>query len=221
MEQLKTVNVSMGLMVEQVTPKLLETVHRYAPSKKPELRLQQLVQSGELKIPFTTGLLLGIGESKPDRVETLQTIAQIHRQYGHIQEVILQPYSPGDREAMPGTAFNSQDLLQLVAIAREILPTDIAIQIPPNLIDEATLLACIAAGASDLGGIGPRDEVNPSYPHPIDTNLAAIISSAGWQLTPRLPVYPQYDEWLSDSLQVAVNYWRQVLCGKMRCMSEK
>lgn len=216
MEQLKAVNVSMGLMVEQVTPKLLETVHRHAPSKKPELRLQQLMQAGELQIPFTTGLLLGIGEAETDRLETLQAIAQIHHQFGHIQEVILQPYSPGSRETTPKSAFSSQDLLHTVAIARTILPADVAIQIPPNLIDsESLLLACLAAGASDLGGIGPRDEVNPDYPHPIDTKLAPLLSTANWHLVPRLPVYPQFDQWLSAPLQTAVSRWRQALTSTM------
>jgi FO synthase subunit 1 len=205
MQQLKQVNVSMGLMLEQLTPKLLETVHRNALSKSPELRLQQLQWAGALRIPFTTGLLLGIGESKSDRRETLEAIAQIHRQWGHIQEVILQPHSPGDRQSFNEPAFASKQLPDLIAEAKEILPETIAIQIPPNLIPESSiLLDCLAAGATDLGGIGPKDEVNPDYPHPHLQRLQEILASAGWKLVPRLPVYPHYYNWLSPQLQKAV-----------------
>lgn len=98
MAALKAVNVSMGLMLEQLTPKLLQSVHRHAPSKDPQLRLHQLEQGGELGIPFTTGLLLGIGEEPQDWAETLTAIAECHRRWGHIQEVILQPHSPGQQQ---------------------------------------------------------------------------------------------------------------------------
>ena len=209
MQSLKTVNVSMGLMLEQLTPELLKTVHRHAPSKQPNLRLQQLAQAGELQIPFTTGLLLGIGETDRDRWETLEAIAQIHRQYQHIQEVILQPYSPGQQEAWGGLAFSPEELVSLVAIARQILPADVAIQVPPNLIQNSTdLVACLAAGATDLGGISPHDEVNPNYPHLLDGKLENILGANGWQLVPRLPIYPQHDQWLAEPLRVLVQRWR-------------
>ena len=211
MTRLKTVNVSMGLMVEQITPNLLQTVHRHAPSKLPELRLQQLVQAGELQIPFTTGLLLGIGETEAERCETLEAIAHIHQRWGHIQEVILQPYSPGQTEAWAGDAFSPQQLLDTIARARNILPTDMTLQIPPNLVSRSQLLACLEAGASDLGGIGPHDEVNPDYPHPIDTELSDDLALAGWALVPRLPIYPQYDRWLSSNLRTVVERWREQL----------
>ncbi len=248
MAQLKMVNVSMGLMLEQLTPHLLETVHRHAPSKLPQVRLQQLEWAGELRIPFTTGLLLGIGESKQDWWESLEAIAQMHQRWGHIQEVILQPYSPGSTGNSPGyaPAFDSEQLPEVVAIAREILPLDITIQIPPNLVGATTgglerattgglerattgglerattgglerattgglpLLGCLEAGARDLGGIGPKDEVNPDYPHHHHQRLKDILESAGWDLVPRLPIYPQYDRWLSMELQTAVNQWRNV-----------
>jgi 7,8-didemethyl-8-hydroxy-5-deazariboflavin synthase len=211
MSRLKTVNVSMGLMVEQITPNLLQTVHRHAPSKLPELRLQQLIQAGELQIPFTTGLLLGIGETEAERCETLEAIAHIQQRWGHIQEVILQPYSPGRTEAWAGEAFSPQQLMDTIAIARKILPTDMTLQIPPNLVSRSQLLACLEAGASDLGGIGPRDEVNPHYPHPIDAELAASLATSGWTLVPRLPIYPQYDRWLSIKLRRVVDGWREQL----------
>jgi 7,8-didemethyl-8-hydroxy-5-deazariboflavin synthase len=206
MQRLKQVNVSMGLMLEQLTPKLLETVHRHAPSKVPALRLQQLEWAGSLRIPFTTGLLLGIGETEPDCLETLNAIANIHRRWGHIQEVILQPHSPGDRQSFIAPAFNSHQLPDLIAKARIVLPESIAIQIPPNLIPNASiLLDCLNAGVRDLGGIGPKDEVNPDYPHLNVLGLKTLLESAGWELVPRLPVYPQYYHWLPSQLQAAIS----------------
>lgn len=209
MAKLKEVNVSMGLMLEQLTPKLLQTVHRHAPSKVPELRRQQLEWAGQLKIPFTTGLLLGIGETEADWQETLTAIAKIYSVYGNIQEVILQPHSPGSQQSWAGSGFPLEKLPTVVAIAREILPSEIALQIPPNLVAEPPiLLACLEAGARDLGGIGPRDEVNPDYPHPHYQALAELLAASEWQLRRRLPVYPQYDQWLSPRLQAAVSQWR-------------
>jgi 7,8-didemethyl-8-hydroxy-5-deazariboflavin synthase len=208
MAQLKTVNVSMGLMLEQLTPNLLQTVHRYAPSKLPEVRLQQLDWAGELKIPFTTGLLLGIGETEADWLDTLEAIAQSHQRYGHIQEVILQPHSPGNAQSWQDEAFPLAKLAEVVAIARQILPHPIVLQVPPNLIPVAQLLDCLQAGATDLGGISPKDEVNPDYPHPHDAQLTATLATAGWHLIPRLPLYAHHDPWLSDALQVQVKQWR-------------
>jgi FO synthase subunit 1 len=212
MEQLKSVNVSMGLMLEQVTPSLLQTVHRHAPSKVPELRLQQLAWAGELGIPFTTGLLLGIGETMSDRVESLQAIAQIQQQWGHIQEVILQPHSPGQSQSWQGAMFGVEQLLAVIATARHILPDSIALQVPPNLVHQPdVLLACLEAGVRDLGGISPHDEVNPDYPHPHISGLRQILEPSGWQLATRLPVYPQYDETLPVHLQAKVRQWRSRL----------
>lgn len=207
MAQLKQVNVSMGLMLEQLNPNL--AVHRHAPSKVPALRQQQLEWAGKLGIPFTTGLLLGIGETPADWQETLCSIAAVHQRWGHIQEVILQPHSPGSQQSYIGEAFQLDRLPEVVRLSRDILPPDIALQIPPNLVETPeTLLACLQAGATDLGGIGPRDEVNPDYPHPYHQALADSISPFGWQLVQRLPVYPQYDNWLNDRLQTAVKQWR-------------
>jgi FO synthase subunit 1 len=202
MAYLKSVNFSMGLMWEQTTPKLLDTVHRHAPSKDPAVRLQQLIWAGELQIPFTTGLLLGIGENQQERIETLRAIARLQKEWGHIQEVILQPYCPGSRQINQEMGFDQAMLPNLVSIAREILPASITIQIPPNLLgDETVLLDCVKAGARDLGGICPLDEVNPDYHHSSVTSLKDFLARHGWQLIPRLPVYPQYDHWLSAKLQ--------------------
>lgn len=212
MAQLKPVNVSMGLMLEQTNPHL--EVHRHAPSKVPALRQQQLEWAGELGIPFTTGLLLGIGETPTDWQETLLAIARIHQRWGHIQEVILQPHSPGSQAGFSGEAFQLDRLPEVVQLSREILPPEIALQIPPNLVaTPAILLACLDAGATDLGGIGLRDEVNPDYPHPDHQALADFLALSGWHLVQRLPVYPQYDHRLGDRLQAGVKQWRSKIEG--------
>ncbi|MEG3438324.1 7,8-didemethyl-8-hydroxy-5-deazariboflavin synthase subunit CofG [Pannus brasiliensis CCIBt3594] len=190
MARLKTVNSSMGLMLEQVTPTLLDTVHRHAPSKVPKIRLEQLEFAGKLQIPFTTGLLLGIGESESDRDETLREIDRIHCRWGHIQEVILQPYNPGTRESWDKAAFDPRRLPELIQRARQILSADIVIQIPPNLVaDFRFLLDCLEAGARDLGGIGTIDEVNPDYAYLHPDILREKLAREGWTLVPRLPVY--------------------------------
>ncbi|BAY50989.1 hypothetical protein NIES2134_114290 [Thermostichus vulcanus NIES-2134] len=205
MTALKAVNVSMGLMLEQLTPKLLQSVHRHAPSKDPQLRLHQLEQAGELGIPFTTGLLLGIGEAPQDWAETLTAIAEGHRRWGHIQEVILQPHSPGQQQAERLPPFDLKQLPQVVQWARSLLPEDITIQIPANLVTEPEVFrACLEAGARDLGGIVPLDHVNPDYPH---TDLAVLkeqLQAWGWELVPRLPVYPQFVDWLPPPLKEKV-----------------
>ncbi|MEM9216671.1 MAG: 7,8-didemethyl-8-hydroxy-5-deazariboflavin synthase subunit CofG [Cyanobacteria bacterium P01_F01_bin.150] len=216
--QLKKVNVSMGLMVEQVTPALLQTVHRYAPSKVPGLRLQQLEWAGMLKIPFTTGLLLGIGETDKDWQDTLVAIASSHNRWGHIQEVILQPHSPGSHQVWQGEGFDLERLPEVVAMARSLLPRDITIQIPPNLIHRPQiLLAALDAGARDLGGLGPTDEVNPDYPHPTASSLQVILEPVGWHLEQRLPVYSKYHSWLSDVMMAKIEpHYRNMSDIRMR-----
>jgi 7,8-didemethyl-8-hydroxy-5-deazariboflavin synthase len=212
MAQLKQVNVSMGLMLEQVTPRLQSTVHRNAPSKDPALRLQQLEWAGELKIPFTTGLLLGLGETCEERQRTLEAIASSHLRWGHIQEAILQPYSPGQQEQWAGPGFELEQMAEIVAIAREILPDDITLQIPPNLVQSPQRLRdCLGAGARDLGGIVPHDHVNPDYGHTALHQLETQLNPAQWKLQPRLPIYPAFDEWLPESLQARIKGWRERL----------
>jgi 7,8-didemethyl-8-hydroxy-5-deazariboflavin synthase len=206
MQKLAAVNVSMGLMLESLDPNLLQGVHQHAPSKLPEIRLEQLNFAGKLGIPFTTGLLLGIGESEQDWQSSLQAIADIHLHWGHIQEFILQPYSPGSQETFVAPGFDLDRLPIVIRLARQILPPDITIQIPPNLISTPELLlACLDAGARDLGGVVPKDEVNPDYHHLQLSELTALLASHGWTLQPRLPVYPQYEKFLSKRLQSIVN----------------
>jgi FO synthase subunit 1 len=210
MQQLKQVNVSMGLMLEQVTPTLL--AHRHAPSKVPAVRLQQLEQAGQLRIPFTTGLLLGIGETHRDRINTLEAIAESHHRWGHIQEVILQPHQPGQHQTTAYPSLSSATLLGVVALARQILPNDITLQVPPNLIAEPPqLIAALAQGARDLGGIGPKDEVNPDYPHHHVDQLHTTLQTQGWQLQRRLPVYAAYLSWLPQPLRhLTQDWWAQI-----------
>ncbi|MEL4894212.1 7,8-didemethyl-8-hydroxy-5-deazariboflavin synthase subunit CofG [Crocosphaera sp. Alani8] len=211
MATLKTVNVSMGLMLEQITPQLLKTVHRHSPSKLPSLRLQQLEWAGQLKIPFTTGILIGIGEKEKDSWKTLEAIAEIQTRWHNIQEVIIQPHQLGSKQKLAVSTFPIHQLPKMVAKAREILPKSITIQIPPNLItDSQCLLDCLEAGARDLGGISPKDEVNPDYPHFSHQGLVDLLSSRGWQLVPRFPFYPKYQSWLSLSLQKAVTSWEHI-----------
>ena len=214
MQLLQSVNVSMGLMLEQVSDRLLQTVHRHAPSKVPQVRIEQLEQAGALRIPFTTGVLVGIGETKAERLETLETIARIHQQYGHIQEAIVQPYSQGTKQDWMAGSAAVRELVETVAIARKILPDDIAIQIPPNLT--SALIPCLRAGASDCGGLGPKDEVNPDYPHPHPTELATLLKAEGYQLSLRLPVYPQFDRWVAPPLQPMLMQWRDRLTADSR-----
>jgi FO synthase subunit 1 len=191
MAHLGAVNASMGLMLEQLRPDL--PAHRHAPSKDPHLRLAQLEQAGRLGIPFTTGLLLGIGESPQDWETTLQAIAAVHRRWGHIQEVIVQPYRRGTAQTGDLPDFPLEDLPAVVRLARHILPADITLQVPPNLVHHPpVLLACLAAGARDLGGIGPRDEVNPDYPYPQVAALSDLLANHGYTLRPRLPIYPKW-----------------------------
>jgi 7,8-didemethyl-8-hydroxy-5-deazariboflavin synthase len=206
MQRLAAVNVSMGLMVESLDPALLLSVHRHAPSKLPASRLEQLNWAGELKIPFTTGLLLGIGEAETDWEISLQSISDLHDRWGHIQEVILQPYSPGSQESLAGSGFDITKLPTVIRLARQILPTEITIQIPPNLIPTPDLLlACLTAGARDLGGIVPKDEVNPDYYHLQLPELTRLLASNGWKLQPRLPVYPRLVNSLTDRLQACIH----------------
>jgi 7,8-didemethyl-8-hydroxy-5-deazariboflavin synthase len=212
MQQLKQVNVSLGLMLEQVVDL---PVHRHAPSKSPALRLQQLEWAGQLGIAFTTGLLLGIGETAADRLRSLEAIAKVHQRYGHIQEVILQPYRSGTQDSWQGSHISAAEFLHMIALARDTLPRSITLQIPPNLLSAEQLLASLELGVRDLGGIGPKDEVNPDYPHPRDRALQQLLQSQGWQLQPRLPVYPQFDPLLPARLQQRVQGWRSLLSPKI------
>ncbi|MEN6611563.1 MAG: 7,8-didemethyl-8-hydroxy-5-deazariboflavin synthase subunit CofG [Methanoregulaceae archaeon] len=189
MAVLKKVNASMGIMLE--TTARLEA-HANSPGKDPEVRLAMIADAGRLRIPFTTGLLLGIGETMHDREESLEAIRNLHRTYGHIQEVIIQNFCPVEGTRM-GSArpIGYEDYRTVIRMAREILPSDIAVQIPPNLADASRLIEC---GVNDLGGVSPVtiDYVNPDHPWPEIENLKEIVGTA--TLRERLCIYPQYIE---------------------------
>ncbi len=187
MRYLADVNASMGLMLETTAD---IPAHRNCPGKEPARRIAMIEDAGRLKIPFTTGILLGIGETRSDRRESLEVIAGLHRKYGHIQEIIIQNFCPKpgtDMSAFPGATL--RDMQETVRMAKEILPSDIAIQIPPNLADAAQILPC---GVTDLGGISPVtiDYVNPEHPWPAFDELVALTK--GYTLKERLCIYPEY-----------------------------
>ena len=185
--RLQPYNASMGLMLETAAR---VKAHALSPGKDPELRLQYIAQAGRLRIPFTTGILVGIGESWQDRLDSLQKIAELHHEFGHIQEVIIQPLDPKigtPSELWPRPGM--KELCRTVEAARQILPPDVAIQVPPNLVQPLALLSC---GASDLGGISPvtADHINPHCPWPEERALEEILK--GYCLRERLPVYPRF-----------------------------
>ena len=204
---LRTVSPSQGMMIESINPDL--ECHRGAPDKLPERRLQTLNSAGELSIPFTTGILVGIGESRSDRIEALKAIAQIHEKHGHIQEVIVQNFLP-----KAGTSMHKyppcppEDYLEAIALARLILPESIHLQAPPNLSDDFSSL--IKAGIDDWGGVSPvtADHVNPERPWPAIDRLTRVSENLGYSIAPRLTIYPEFasdgEKWLDASLRFPV-----------------
>ena len=204
---LRTVSPSQGMMLETLRDDL--ECHKGAPDKEPQRRLDTLEWAGEQKIPYTTGILVGIGESRADRVAALEAIAASHRRHGHVQEVIVQNFLP-----KPGTAMHRAEpcprpvYLDAIALARMILPTDIHVQAPPNLSDHFGDL--LAAGVSDWGGVSPvtADHVNPERPWPGLDRLRAVTEESGHTLAPRLTVHPRYVReplvWLDETLHFPV-----------------
>jgi FO synthase len=206
---LRAVSPSQGMMVESLRDDLL--AHRGAPDKVPARRLATLEAAGELQIPFTTGILVGIGEDRDDRVAALEAIAASHRRHGHVQEVIVQNFLP-----KPGTSMHQSDpcphdvFVDAIALARTILPPEVHLQAPPNLSDPHQLADLLAAGIDDWGGVSPvtADHVNPERPWPALDALRAATEAAGFELAPRLTIYPEFaaapDRWLDPGLRFAV-----------------
>lgn len=198
MARLKEVNVSLGLMLENVSPRLCQPgmAHHRAPDKRPERRIAMIEQAGELEIPFTTGILLGIGETRRERVESLLAIRALHRRHGHIQEVIVQNFRARPLIPMAG-APEPEDLeiAHAVAMARLVLDDDVSVQAPPNLNPGSAELL-LSAGLNDWGGISPvtPDYINPGHPWPHLAQLAAACANAGYTLCPRLPIYDRHLE---------------------------
>lgn len=196
LKKLKPFNASMGLMLESSSIQLSKKggVHEYSPSKRPELRLEHIRNAGRLKIPFTTGLLVGIGESEEDRIGDLLKIKQINDNYGHIQEVIIQNFVPKEGiPYQPEEIVTTDELLKIVGIARTIFKNEIAVQVPPNLI-KGHEQKFIEMGVNDFGGISPfsLDYINPQHEWPQIDYLEQVCHSVGYNLTERLPIYKKY-----------------------------
>jgi FO synthase len=205
--RLRPVAASQGMMLESLAPGL--AAHRGAPDKSPARRLATLEAAGELAIPFTTGILVGIGESRADRLEALEAIASSHRRHGHVQEVIVQNFLPKEGTAMQGAPpCPPEEYLWSVAAARLVLPAEVHLQAPPNLSDDFGRL--LDAGIDDWGGVSPvtPDHVNPERPWPAVERLAAVTAARGHVLAPRLTVYPEPAgdpvRWLDPAVRFAV-----------------
>ena len=196
MAGLRTVSASQGIMLESLSARLCGPggVHYGSPDKRPEARLETLRLAGELRVPFTTGILIGIGETRAERLEALFAIRDLHRRFGHIQEVIVQNFRSKPGTKLAGAAEpDLDDLLWSIAAARLILGPTMNIQAPPNL-SPGVYPRLIAAGINDWGGISPvtPDHVNPEAPWPAITELAERTAAADKLLVHRLPIYPSY-----------------------------
>jgi FO synthase len=204
---LRLVSPSQGMMVETLRDDL--ACHRGAPDKVPARRLATLEAAGELQIPFTTGILVGIGEDRADRIAALEAIAASHRRHGHVQEVIVQNFLPKARTGMQHDApCPPEEFWWSIAVARLILPPEIHLQAPPNLSDDFGVL--LDAGIDDWGGVSPvtADHVNPERPWPALDRLRDVTEARGFALAPRLTIYPEFvlapDRWLDDGLRFPV-----------------
>ncbi len=205
--RLRPVTASQGMMLETLVPDL--AAHRGSPDKLPLRRLGTLEAAGELAIPFTTGILVGIGETRRDRLAALVAIADAHRRHGHVQEVIVQNFLP-----KPGTAMARAEPCPLdelrwsIAAARLLLPPEVHLQAPPNLSDDLSCL--LAAGVDDWGGVSPVtvDHVNPERAWPQLEALEAATEAAGHVLAPRLTIYPEFardpERWLDEAMRFFV-----------------
>ena len=205
--RLRPVAASQGMMLESLRADL--EAHRGSPDKDPGRRLATLEAAGTLRIPFTTGILVGFGETRADRLEALREIASAHARHGHVQEVIVQNFLP-----KPGTAMHrapecpADDFLEAIALARLVLPPDVHLQAPPNLSDDFGAL--IDAGIDDWGGVSPvtADHVNPERPWPALDLLRGATGAHGHTLAPRLTIYPEFasqpDVWLDEAMRFAV-----------------
>ena len=211
---LREVNVSMGIMLETTSERLLGPglAHDRAPDKVPARRLKTIALAGKLQIPFTTGILIGIGETHAERVDALLAIRALHEQHGHIQEVIIQNFRAKPTIPMRGVPDPTlPELLRTLAVARLLLGAEMNIQAPPNLAD-AGYGGLPAGGLNDWGGISPLtpDHINPERPWPLLRELRRVTEAAGHELRERLAIYPAYTarpEFLDGALRARVaNY---------------
>jgi 7,8-didemethyl-8-hydroxy-5-deazariboflavin synthase CofG subunit len=217
MGRLRAVNVSLGLMLESASERLCAPgmPHHRAPDKRPALRLAMLEEAGRLGIPFTSGILIGIGETVRERLEALVALARLGRRYGHLQEVIVQSFrAPLDFSSVKRARAlgmsqapepDAAEVAHAIALARLILDDDVAVQAPPNLNHDSVALL-LRAGINDFGGISPvtRDYINPRHPWPNVAALADLCAAEGFELRPRLPVYAGHIRALPPTLRAAV-----------------
>lgn len=197
LERLAPVNASMGLMLETTAD---VQAHEPWESKQPRNRLRHIRDAGRLEIPFTTGVLVGLGEGWRDRAKSFLAIAELHERFGHVQEVIVQNVVSNERSSYPRP---SHDVMRrTVAMAREALPREVEVQVPPNLTPQVPAL--VDAGVGDLGGVSPvtDDYVNPDYPWPEIDRLRETAEEADCGLVERLPVYERYldESWCSPEV---------------------
>ncbi len=208
----REVSASMGIMLESSSARLCEPggVHYGSPDKLPAVRLAMMREAGELAVPFTTGILIGIGETRAERLESLLAIRELHAAHGHIQEVIVQNFRAKPRtKRAEAPEPDLEDLLWSIAAARLILPADVHVQAPPNL-SPGVYQQLIGAGIDDWGGVSPvtPDHVNPEAPWPAIAALAERTASFGKVLVQRLPVYPSFaqapERWLAPDIATRV-----------------
>ncbi|WP_200305350.1 5-amino-6-(D-ribitylamino)uracil--L-tyrosine 4-hydroxyphenyl transferase CofH [Paracraurococcus ruber] len=209
---LREVTASQGIMLESASARLCEPggVHHGSPDKHPEARLEVLRLAGELRVPFTTGILIGIGETRAERIEALRAIADLHARHRHIQEVIIQNFRAKPRTKLAEAPEpDLDDLLWTIAAARVVLGGAMNIQAPPNL-SPGVYQRLVAAGLNDWGGVSPvtPDHVNPEAPWPHLEDLAVRTAEAGKVLVPRLPAYPEHvrapDTWFAPEVATAL-----------------
>lgn len=208
MNELKKTNVSLGLMLENSSERLSEKgmPHQFAPSKNPKARLEVLENAGELRIPMTTGILIGIGETVFEIIDSIYAIKQIHEKFGHIQEVILQNFQPKPDTSMRN--FPSAEEVyfkKIVALARVIMP-DMNIQIPPNLSPNS-YEDFLSVGINDWGGISPLtpDYVNPEFAWPSIDTVQKKSAEAGFEFRARLPIYPEFISFVEPELREKIS----------------
>jgi FO synthase len=198
MARLKEVNASLGLMLESASARLCEPgmPHHRAPDKRPDKRLAMIAEAGRLGIPFTTGVLVGIGETRRERAEALLAIRALHREHGHVQEVIVQSFRARPETAMASAADpDDADVARTVALARLVLDSNVSVQAPPNL-SPGGVAALVGAGVNDFGGISPvtPDYINPLHPWPHLAALRDACQREGYDLGPRLCIYDAFTE---------------------------
>lgn len=206
LKKLKEVNASMGMMLENSSERLMELpAHKKSPGKDPKVRIQTITNAGKLEIPYTTGLLIGIGETKEEIAESLLTLRELYDTYGNIQEIIIQNFTPTESIAMADTAEPTCLDMMRVVLASKLLfaDTEVSIQIPPNL-NYDTAQVFLLCGADDWGGVSPVsiDFVNPTSPWPTIDELERFTTDAGYKLKERLCIYEKFinEKWLNKRL---------------------